>query len=49
MEDIIKRYEISKLTIAIKALLKTKDSVPRSYHNDIDKLIRKLTNEIAKI
>jgi hypothetical protein len=49
MEAITKRYKINKLTIAIKKLLKTKDSVPRSYHKDIDKLIRKLTNEIAKI
>jgi len=49
MEDIIKRYEISKLTIAIKALLKTKVHIPEPYKADIDKLIRKLTNEISEI
>jgi hypothetical protein len=49
MEDIIKRYEISKLTIAIKVLLKTKVHIPEPYTADIDKLIRKLTNKISEI
>jgi len=49
MEDIIKRYEISKLTIAIKVLLKTKVHIPEPYRADIDKLIRKLTNKISEI
>jgi|TARA_R110001606_G_scaffold55377_3_gene134999 hypothetical protein len=41
--------DITKLTIAIKKLLKTKEHLPESYHEGIDELIRNLANKISKI
>jgi hypothetical protein len=40
--------DINKLTIAMKKLLKSKERLPKSYHEGIDKLIRKLANNIRR-
>ena len=39
--------EIDKLTITLKKLLKSKEYLPKSYHEGIDGLIRKISNKIV--
>ena len=41
--------DITKLTIAIKKLLKTKEYLPESYHEGIDELIIYLATKISEI
>ena len=40
--------DMNQLTIAIKKLLNAKQSLPESYHEGIDELIRILANKLSE-